>query len=371
MQDFEQIRYQIALPLLPEVGLVTAKELIRFFGSAEAAFTAPESDWLSIPNISRQRVATIRSGFDSALARADKEVTFLQKHDIHTWYFEDDDYPYRLAQCPDAPLLLFGKGNININDGHFVSVVGTRMPSDRGKELCRQLVLNLAEQIDDLTIISGLAYGIDITAHRAALEAGVPTLIIPGHGLDRVYPSSHRQVAVEALSDGGIVTEYITGTEPDKANFVARNRIIAGLADAVVVVESKLKGGSLITANMAVDYNRDLFAFPGRPNDERSAGCNLLLKHQKAALIENADDLIEAMCWEGKDKKVIEPALFDNFSPEEQIIVDIIRQYEDSVHVNQIVMLSKMPYYQITTLLLQLEMKGVVKALPGGMYRPL
>lgn len=371
MQDYQQIRCQIALPLLPEVGLVTAKELIRFFGSAADVFEASEEAWKSIPNITRKRISTIRGGFADALERADKEVSFIKKHDIRTWYFQDADYPCRLAQCADAPILLYGKGNININDGHFVSVVGTRAPSDRGKELCRNLVMQLAEQVEDLTIVSGLAYGIDITAHRAALEAGVPTLIIPGHGLDRVYPAVHRQVAVEALTNGGIVTEYISGTEPDKQNFVARNRIIAGLADAVVVVESKAKGGSLITANMAVDYGRDLFAFPGRPNDERSAGCNLLLKMQKAALIESADDLIAAMMWESKTQKVIAPRLFDDFTPEEQKVADVVRQYEDGIHVNQVVMEVQMPYYQVTTLLFQLEMKGVVRALPGGMYRPL
>lgn len=361
--------YQIALPLLPEVGLRTAKELLNFFGSAQHIFEATEDEWVSLTKANISHIRKIRAGFSAALKRANEECEFINNHNIDTYYFEDSNYPFRLAQCPDAPILLYGKGNIAPNEGHFVSIVGTRSATDRGKDLCRKLVLDLADRIENLTIISGLAYGIDVTAHKAALEAGIPTIIIPGHGLDRIYPAIHRQIAIDALKDGGILTEYNSQTSPDKQNFIARNRIIAGMADAVVVVESKDKGGSLITANMAVDYNRDLFAFPGRPTDERNAGCNQLIKSQKAALIENAEDLILMMNWTAKKPQVIEPLLFDDFSEDEQILVNLIRSEEDGIHVNQLVMESKLSYSNVTSLLLGLEMKGVVKALPGGIYK--
>lgn len=191
---------------------------------------------------------------NAAMEHARQELQFIDKHHISTYFYKDDNYPYRLANCVDAPLVLYSKGNVNMNAKHMVSVVGTRHPSERGKDWCRRLVLDLANQLPDLTIVSGLAYGIDVVAHRAAIEAGIPTIIVPAHGLDRIYPSVHRNVAVKALEQGGIVTEYTCGTEPERFNFVARNRIVAGLADALVVVESKNKGGSLITADMAIDY---------------------------------------------------------------------------------------------------------------------
>ena len=198
-----------------------------------------------------------------ALSRAEKELAFVEKHRISTYWCQDEGYPFRLRQCPDRPLLLFGKGNMRVNEGKMVSVVGTRNATDRGKELTRQLVLDLAKRVPNLTVISGLAYGIDVAAHRAAIEAGIPTIAVPGHGLDRIYPALHRNVAVAMLEHGGLLTEYVSGTRPDPWHFVARDRIIAGLADAVVVVESKAKGGALITAQMALDYDRDVFACPG------------------------------------------------------------------------------------------------------------
>ena len=246
-----------------------------------------------------------------AMEHARKELDFIEKHQIGTYFYKDENYPYRLAQCVDAPLMLYSKGNVDMNAKHMVSVVGTRMPSERGKDWCRHLVLDLANQVADLTIVSGLAYGIDVVAHRAAIEAGIPTIIVPAHGLDRIYPAVHRNVAVQALDKGGIVTEYTCGTEPERFNFVARNRIVAGLSDAVVVVESKKKGGSLITADMAVDYGRDVFALPGRVGDVCSAGCNDLIKRNKAQLIECAEDLIAAMQWEIKPNKPVQTSMLE------------------------------------------------------------
>ncbi len=370
MLDSEQLKYVIALPLLPEVGLRTAHELIRFFGSAEAVFKANETDLLCIPNIRKDTVQLLLSCKTQALKRAEEELVFIEKNEVSTYYFEDEEYPYRLRECPDAPILLYGKGNLNLNNGRFLAVVGTRMPTDRGKQLCTNIVSELAEKTEDLTIVSGLAYGIDVTAHKAAISSGIPTLIIPGHGLDRIYPYSHRQVAVSALSTGGILTEYMSLTQPDRQNFVARNRIIAGLCDATLVIESKHKGGSLITADMANGYNREVFAVPGRPADIASAGCNALIKQQKAALVESADDIIAAMQWETNTvKSPVQTEIFTDLTEEESMLLGMLRAAEDGMHVNLLVMESKLPYSQVTSTLLMMEMRGLVRSLPGSMYR--
>ena len=293
-----------------------------------------------------------------AMLFATKELEFIEKHQIKTYFYKDEDYPYRLAQCMDAPLLLYAKGNIEVNPKRVVSVVGTRMPSERGKDWCRQFVNDLAVLIPDLTIVSGLAYGIDIIAHKSALESGISTIIIPAHGLDRIYPTTHRNVAVQALDKGGILTEYTTGTEPERHNFVARNRIIAGMADAVVVVESKAKGGSLITAQMAQDYNRDVFALPGRFNDTCSIGCNDLIKRNKAQLIECAEDLIAAMGWEKIVKQPTQTTMLElmyDLTKEQQQLVNLLRDAEDGIHINQLVMETQLAYNMISSELVMLE----------------
>ncbi|MBR1563965.1 MAG: DNA-processing protein DprA [Paludibacteraceae bacterium] len=370
MRDAEQLKYIIALPLLPEVGLRTAKALIEYFGSAKEVFSASKADMLSIPNIHKDTVDSIFSSKVTALQRAEKELGFIEKNNILTYYFEDTDYPYRLRECPDAPILLYGKGYLNLNDGKFLSVVGTRMPTDNGKQICKQIVLDLAQSTTDLTIVSGLAYGIDVTAHKAAISSGIPTLIIPGHGLDRIYPYANRQVAVESLKEGGILTEYMSETQPDRQNFVARNRIIAGLSDATLVVESKLKGGSLITADMANGYSREVFAIPGRPSDKTSAGCNMLIKQQKAALVESAEDILSAMQWDSKEKSVpVQTELFDNLTEEETLLLDMLHKAEDGLHVNLIVMETHLPYSQVTSTLMMMELKGIVRSLPGNIYK--
>ena len=307
-----------------------------------------------------------------AMLFATKELEFIEKHQIKTYFYKDEDYPYRLAQCMDAPLLLYAKGNIEVNPKRVVSVVGTRMPSERGKDWCRQFVNDLAVLIPDLTIVSGLAYGIDIIAHKSALESGISTIIIPAHGLDRIYPTTHRNVAVQALDKGGILTEYTTGTEPERHNFVARNRIIAGMADAVVVVESKAKGGSLITAQMAQDYNRDVFALPGRFNDTCSIGCNDLIKRNKAQLIECAEDLIAAMGWEKIVKQPTQTTMLElmyDLTKEQQQLVNLLHDAEDGIHINQLVMETQLAYNMISSELVMLELKDVVKSMPGGMWR--
>ncbi|MBR6017586.1 MAG: DNA-processing protein DprA [Paludibacteraceae bacterium] len=346
----DELLYQLALVALYPYRLRLARQLLSRYGTAREAW-----EQLDEP------------GKAAAWQRAEQEAEFIQRHGIQTWFCTDEDYPRRLRQCADYPIMLFGKGNIRHSEGKMVSVVGTRRATERGKELTRRLVLELAQLCPDVTIISGLAYGIDVAAHRAALEADLPTIIVPAHGLDRIYPSVHRQVAVEALQQGGILTEYMSGNEPEKSHFVARNRIVAGLADAVVVAESRAHGGSLITANMAIDYNRDLFAFPGRPGDEEYRGCNDLIRLQKATLIDSAMDLVQAMNWQpAEPQPANEPTLFESTDTP---ILALVRSAEDGIPINSIVEETGMDYSEVSAELVMLELEGKVRALPGGIYR--
>ena len=311
------------------------------------------------------------AGKQAAWDRAQQEMEFVDKHHISTYYLYDDDYPHLLAQCPDAPVLLYGKGNINLKDGHFISIVGTRQATERGKIITHDIVLELARELPQLTIISGLAYGIDIAAHRAALEAGIPTLIVPAHGLDRIYPALHRPEAVRALENGGLLTEYPTGTTPEKLNFVASNRIVAGLSECTIVVESRVRGGALITASMAQDYNRPVFAVPGRIGDESSAGCNDLIRDQRAALLQKPDDLIDAMLW-ATDKRPVQQELQGletgdtDVTPQQLTLLNLLREAEDGILVNDLVEETNSAYSEVITDIMQLEMKKRVKSLPGG-----
>lgn len=327
-------------------------------------YATPEEAWSHIREARKEEV----------LQQALREQDFVAQHQLHTFYYRNEDYPYRLRECPDAPVLLLGKGNIQCNKGKMVSIVGTRQATERGRQQTERLVTELSRMVPDVTIISGLAYGIDIAAHRAANKIGLPTLIIPAHGLDRIYPPLHRPDAIAALEKGGILTEYFTGTNPDRFNFVARNRIVAGMADAVVVVESKQKGGSLITANLAMDYGRDVFAYPGRPSDEQSLGCNELIRDHRAGLIDSAEDLIRAMQWDVKPTTNIQTELVDLFcdlTPIQTRILDLLRQAEDGMHVNQLVTELEKPYADVSTELAMMEMDDLVQSLPGGVYRAL
>ena len=331
--------------------------LVDRYGSAEEA-------WLHMDE----------PGMKEAMQRAEQELEWIQAHGIRVWTLSDDDYPYRLRQCPDKPLLLYGKGNLKPSDGHIVSVVGTRRPTERGKELTTRLVQDLHDKLENVTIVSGGAYGIDIAAHRAAIQCGIPTIIVPAHGLDRIYPYRHRPEAIASLEHGGILTEFPSGTEPLAPYFVQRNRIVAGLADAVVVVESRDKGGSLITARMATDYNRELFAFPGRPEDQSSLGCNTLIRSNSAHLIDSADDLIAVMDWKTRftaaqpiQTQLI--GLMDDLTPRQQTILGKLQEAEEGMHINLLVMETQEPYSDISSDLMMLEIQGLVRSLPGGIYR--
>ena len=349
--------YDIAFSMLYRTKLRKALKLIDHYGSAEKVWAAIDEPEMK-----------------ECMERAQRELEWIDAHGIHVWTLSDEDYPYRLRQCPDKPLVLYGKGNLHPSDGHIVSVVGTRQPTQRGRELTEILVRELHEQLESVTIVSGGAYGIDITAHRAAIQQGIPTIIVPAHGLDRIYPYQHRQDAVLALEHGGLLTEFPSGIEPLAPYFVQRNRIVAGLADAVVVVESKEKGGSLITAQMAVDYDRELFAFPGRPTDPSSGGCNKIIRLNKASLITCADDLVEAMQWTRRTASA-QPVqtqmvgLLDDLTPQQQELLQKLQEAEDGMHINLLVMETERPYSEVSSDLVMMEIQGLVRSLPGGIYR--
>lgn len=351
----EEWIYRIALTWANKTRLRGIRQALEQYGSAtEVARVRPE-------------LVT-----HEAVLFASKELEFIEKHQIKTYFYKDENYPYRLTHCVDAPLILYAKGNVDVNPKHVVSVVGTRMPSERGKDWCRRFILDLAAKVPEVTIVSGLAYGIDVIAHKAAMESGISTIIIPAHGLDRIYPSVHRSVAIQALDKGGILTEYTRETEPERFNFVARNRIVAGMADAVVVVESKKKGGSLITADMAVDYGRDVFAVPGRVDDICSAGCNDLIKRNKAQLIDCADDLIVAMQWQEESKEAIQTCFVEmmyDLTDNQQRLLQLLRETEDGLHINQLVMETQLAYSIVSSELVMMELQDVVKSMPGGMWR--
>ncbi len=309
------------------------------------------------------------SAMKEALQRAETELIFCRDKGIRVLCLGAPDYPQRLKPCDDAPLALFYRGTADLNARHIISVVGTRHASEYGKNLCAAFCRELASLLPDALIVSGLAYGIDIHAHRAALENRLPTIGVLAHGLDRLYPSLHRATAREMLVHGGLLTEHMTLTNPDKGNFVRRNRIVAGMADATVVVESAEKGGALITARLAQDYNRDVFAFPGRIGDPYSAGCNRLIATNRAALLTSASTLVEAMSWQPKRQpEAVQRQLFPELSPEEAAICRTL-EGNDGKQINQIVVESNLPIPQVSALLFDLELKGLVKSLAGGRYR--
>jgi len=366
----ENIKYKIAITLIKGIGNHLAKNLIAYLGSVEAVFKEKQKNLAKIPGIGEVLSNEIVS--QDVLKRAEEEIEFILKNKIDTFYFTDKNFPYRLKESADSPIMIYTKGNCNLNDGKFLGVVGTRSATDRGKENCKKMVSDLTQAQPNIVVVSGLAYGIDICAHKTAVDVGLPTIGVIGHGLDRIYPAAHRPTAVKMLENGMLLTEYLSKTNPDRQNFVQRNRIIAGLCDAIVVVESAAKGGALITAEIANDYNRDVFAFPGRVDDECSAGCNLLIKNNKASLIQSAEDILRFMNWEKQDStstRFTQTSLFIDLSDEEQNIITVLRQKLDGIQLNELSILLEKPISKISSLLLEMEFKGLLKCLPGNLYR--
>ena len=361
----------LALSKVQVAQLALMHQLIDTVGSAKELIENAANIGDIVPGASPKLGKLL--GDKSLIEHAEREMEFVEKNNIQLICKGDEAYPYRLAECNDAPLVLHHMGKANLNAKHIVSIVGTRHASEYGKSLCESFVTDLAQFVPDTLIISGLAYGIDICAHRAALKAGLPTIGVLAHGLDRIYPNAHRVTAKQMLEYGGLITEFMSGTEPFKPYFVQRNRIVAGMADATIVVESASKGGSLITASLAQGYDRECFAFPGRVNDQYSQGCNELVSRNRAALITSAYDFVEAMNWEVATKKKsaneLQTHLFPEMTTEESAVMETLRANSDGLQVNQMVIQLNIPINKLLPLLFEMEMKGYVKAVAGGRYR--
>ena len=358
--------YQIGITLVPGIGDVNGKKLIHWFGSAEAVFKAKEKELLLIPGIGRKAVRNILQ--QKVLHRAEKEIRFIEKNHIRPLFFLDDDFPQRLLNCYDHPLMLYYRGKADLNHQRMIAFVGTRRATDYGKEQCKELIDGLREK--GIFLVSGLAYGIDGCAHRQAVEREIPTIAVLGHGLDRIYPTPHRKLAEEMLKHGGgLLTEFLSQTTPDRENFPKRNRIVAGMVDAVVVIESDKKGGALITAELANSYNRDVFALPGRVTDQFSTGCNFLIKTNKAALIQTADDIAYLMGWESRKMAGSrQTRLFTELSETEKIIYELLN--DGGIHgIDKLIIRSGLTPSAVSAALLNLEFNGKVRSLPGKQYR--
>jgi len=351
------------------VGSVTAKYLIGYSGSLEDIFKIPKSKLLEIPGVGEKTAESIIN-HSGVLQRAEAEVAFIQKHHITPLFFFDTAYPQRLKKNNDAPMMLYFKGNADLNAARIVSIVGTRKASDYGKELCNKLVAKLVEH--NALVVSGLAYGIDQAAHQACVQHKLATVGVLAHGLDRIYPPEHEKLAKNMLENGGLLSEFTSGTKPDKTNFPQRNRIIAGISDATIVVETAPKGGSIITALLANSYQRDVFAFPGRTTDKYSTGCNLLIKSNQAILIESADDIANHLNWKADPKKPahVQKQLFVELEPDEEIIINALQNAtSNGLHIDQLSHQSQLGPSATATALLMLEFKGLVRALVGNVYK--
>lgn len=363
----------MALTRVPRLSLAAAHSLVEAIGSASAIYEHRHSLGDVLPGARKPTLEAL-AAMDSHMARAEEELEWATRNGIQCLGLGDDGYPQRMRECADAPVLLYYRGQADLNARHIVAVVGTRHITDYGKELCSTLMRDLHALCPDALVVSGLAYGVDIHAHRAALDEGGDTVAVLAHGLDQIYPRMHRDTAVRMLSQGGLLTEFMSGTNADKRNFVQRNRIVAGMSDVTVVVESARKGGSLITAGLAGDYDREVMAFPGRVTDACSEGCNHLIRTSRAAMITSAQDLVELMGWETEParrrqlERGIQPELFPDLTADEQLVVQAM-QGSDKVHLNHLAQSTSLPIGRLSSILFGLEMKGIARMLPGGMYR--
>lgn len=372
MDTHSELAYTIALTSLKGIGSIRARLLLQEFGSAEAVFRAEASRLKFLRHVG-DAIIEQRSN-PQLIARAEEEIRFAESHHIQTLIYGQPGYPQRLMECPDAPCLLYYLGEADLDSPHIVGIVGTRSCSMYGRDQVAKFVQGLKQLIPDIIVISGLALGIDVSAHKAALKEEVTTVGVVAHGLDRVYPQEHRQIAKQMLMQhGGLITEYTTRTEPERGNFLARNRIIAGLSDAIIVAESKAKGGSLVTASIAADYYREVFAFPGRISDVHSEGCNRLIRQNKAGLITCAEDFVEAMNWGSStvaSKSIQQSIPFeeDNLSPHARLIVDTLSERGDLL-ISQLTEATGLNHSILFEELLNLEMEGKIRSTPGGLYQ--
>lgn len=359
--------HQIALTCIPEVGDVTARNLLSYCGTAEEIFKSKKSHLEKIPGIGPKIACQV--GSFGSFDRAEREIKFIDKYKIKPYFITDDHYPKRLRNCFDAPILLYFKGEADFNSGKVISVVGTRSATEYGKELCKQLIADL--KVHNPLIASGLAYGIDSMAHKECLKNSITTVGVLGHGLDRIYPAQNRGLAEKMLDCGGLISEFTSETIPSRENFPKRNRIIAGMADATIVVEASTKGGALITAEIANSYNRDVFAFPGKVTDEYSAGCNYLIRTNRANLMSKVSDLEYLMGWTTNvATENIQPqlSLMLDLSTDEKHLVDVLQE-RGSVAIDELALLCQFPQSRLAVTILGLEMQGIIIGLPGKVYK--
>ena len=360
------LTYHIAFASLQGMGIDLARKLLDVVGSEEQFFAMSEKQ---LRALTHGRSKIYRYDYRrEVLQRAAAEEAFVREHGIMATYYTDKDYPHRLREAPDAPAMIYTLGHCDLESQHVISVVGTRHATQYGQRFCDTLIGELAQRLPDLVVVSGLAYGIDIAAHRASLKHGVATVAVLPRGLNRIYPAAHRNDAVSIIKHNGmLLTDYTSQDEVQKSNFLARNRIVAALSDCTVIVESAGSGGALVTASLAMSYNRDVMAVPGRCSDEFSTGCNKLIATNKAALITSADDLLAAMRWEGVNLPAQQLELFPELTKEEQAVVDVIRNHGE-IHLNTLADTLHQPVYKVMSILVELDCKRVITTLPGCRY---
>jgi DNA processing protein len=359
--------FKLALSMIPGIGGVLARNLIAYTGSIEAIFREPLKNLVKIPGIGEVNARRIRD--KEYMTKAETELQYIVKNNITLHFYTDKNYPRRLKACADGPILFFSRGKIELDEQRVVSVVGTRNATEYGKKLTEGLIDEFAKRNYKILIVSGLAYGIDIMAHRAAIKHKLQTVAVLGHGLDKIYPSLHADVARKMEENGGLVTDFPSKTKIDPQNFIRRNRIVAGLSDATIVVESAEKGGALITADIAGSYNRDVFAFPGRAGDVYSKGCNQLIRSNSANLIEGINDIEFFMGWEETQKKSeCQPRLFLDLTIDEERVVALLSK-NGEMFIDQLSTDLEMPVSKVSALLLNMEFRNLIVALPGKMYK--
>ena len=360
-----ELQYMMALTRINGIGPVLSRQMISYCGSAEAVFKSSKSSLSRIPQIGELKARLVN--YDDVAKEVENELDFAHKKDIRVIPYLDPAYPRRLNNYEDSPIILYYKGSVDLNALRTVAIVGTRKPSDYGILSCEKIIEGLGKF--DPIIISGMAYGVDSCAHRTSVKHNIPTIGVLGHGLDRLYPATNRDLASKMIHNGGLLTEFPSGTNPDRENFPMRNRIIAALSDVVIVIESKTKGGSMITADLANGYFKDVFALPGRINDDKSSGCNLLIKSHKASLLESAEDVAYVMRWEERTDTKKQQELFIELTPDETRVIDHLRSAkEKEITIDKLHYELQLPVSQLSGLLLGLEFKGLIKSLPGKKY---
>ena len=365
MLSNSELRYTLALQRTPNLGDISIKKLLGKVGSAEEVFKEKKSTLAKIDGIGLLRLKGLNP--KRQLEEADEEMQFVEQNEIDHYYFKDKNYPEKLKHCIDGPILLFGRGNIDLVNKKIISIVGTRKITSYGKVFCQDLIEELAPL--NPVIVSGLAYGVDICAHKAAIDANLQTIACLAHGFNQTYPKDHKRYTEKIEENGGFFTEFWSTDVFDRNNFLRRNRVIAGLAEATIVIESAEKGGSLVTADIANSYNREVFAVPGRTTDSQSKGCNNLIKQQKAHVLTSAADIIYHLGWQLKeDSKPRQTQLFVELDEEEKVIYRYLKEKEKEL-LDIIALESGLPVYKVASILMNMELKGVVRPLPGKLFQ--